>query len=480
MSRTRIGQVAIDANIALSSTYKITGSANATADGDLVPLSQVKSLIADKDFQESVLDKDLTTPPGSPATGARYWIGASPTGGWSGHGNTIGEYTGSAWLYTTPDEGTAFVVEDENLMYWWDGDSLNSFGEVVDHTALINKGTNTHAQIDTHIADTANPHATTKTHVGLGNVTDDAQLKRADADWGGFTAKAVAASTDRRLIESADDSYAKRIGTVIGDAPALAGMPDLVNPLREAAIVGLMPSFMNHSVFMLTPQGSATLSTIGWASSTVGTVSHPTLATTNYKTARRRFSITSAASGNSAASIVLGANTGVGTFVRGNAAGIGGFLFHCRFSMATDQATVANERMFVGLWSSTSAFATTTDPDAMTECIGVGFKTGQANLQLIRNDNTSTANFTDLGSSFPAFVSATTYVYELWLYCKPNDSHIYYVVNRLDSAASANGDLTTEIPQTTTMLCAHLGANNGGTAVACAIDGMRMTVVTGS
>lgn len=45
------------------------------------------------------------------------------------------------------------------------------------HTSLTDIGTNTHAQIDTHVANTSNPHSVTKTQVGLGNVTDNAQLK---------------------------------------------------------------------------------------------------------------------------------------------------------------------------------------------------------------------------------------------------------------------------------------------------------------
>lgn len=38
------------------------------------------------------------------------------------------------------------------------------------HTALTDIGTNTHAQIDTHVASTSNPHSVTATQVGLGNV----------------------------------------------------------------------------------------------------------------------------------------------------------------------------------------------------------------------------------------------------------------------------------------------------------------------
>ncbi len=42
--------------------------------------------------QLSVLDRDLTAPPGSPAEGARYIVAASPTGAWSGHAGDVAAF----------------------------------------------------------------------------------------------------------------------------------------------------------------------------------------------------------------------------------------------------------------------------------------------------------------------------------------------------------------------------------------------------
>lgn len=47
-----------------------------------------------------------------------------------------------------------------------------------EHSKLTEIGTNTHAQIDTHIASSANPHSTTKAQVGLGNVDNTADTAK--------------------------------------------------------------------------------------------------------------------------------------------------------------------------------------------------------------------------------------------------------------------------------------------------------------
>jgi len=54
--------------------------------------------------------------------------------------------------------------------------SLNQ--TLLDHTQLQNKGTNTHAQIDSHISSTFNPHGVTKSQVGLSNVDNTSDLNK--------------------------------------------------------------------------------------------------------------------------------------------------------------------------------------------------------------------------------------------------------------------------------------------------------------
>lgn len=62
-------------------------------------------------------DKDLATPPVSPAIGDTYIVAASPTGAWSGHATHIAIWNGSTWDFYTPIKGWRFYVDDELVYY---------------------------------------------------------------------------------------------------------------------------------------------------------------------------------------------------------------------------------------------------------------------------------------------------------------------------------------------------------------------------
>jgi len=85
----------------------------------------------------SVKDKDLTAPPGAPAEGDSYIVGAAATGLWDGHDDEIAEwhaYEGvdAAWCFIPIAEdgagnglnvGFRVYVVDETTDYEWNGTS---------------------------------------------------------------------------------------------------------------------------------------------------------------------------------------------------------------------------------------------------------------------------------------------------------------------------------------------------------------------
>lgn len=73
----------------------------------------------------------------------------------------------------SPTDGQVLTYDTTNQ---WQAETLAS--GVTDHTALSNIGTNTHSQIDTHIANTSNPHSVDASDVSLGNVDNTSDLSK--------------------------------------------------------------------------------------------------------------------------------------------------------------------------------------------------------------------------------------------------------------------------------------------------------------
>ncbi len=67
--------------------------------------------------QLMVLDKDLVTPPGSPAEGARYIVAVQPHRRLVGQAGRIAAYQDAAWAFHPPREGWLAWVADEDTLY---------------------------------------------------------------------------------------------------------------------------------------------------------------------------------------------------------------------------------------------------------------------------------------------------------------------------------------------------------------------------
>jgi hypothetical protein len=166
--------------------------------------------------QLSVLDRDLTAPPGSPADGDRYIVGTSSTGDWAGWDLNVALWTDGAWLRLPPRTGWRAWVEDEGLLLAYNGAGwVGTTPATQQNMALLGVGTT---------ADASNPFsaklnaalwtAKTVAEGGTGDLFYTMNKETAADDLGltlqtGFVTKALVGllGSDRfRLAVSADGS----------------------------------------------------------------------------------------------------------------------------------------------------------------------------------------------------------------------------------------------------------------------------------
>jgi hypothetical protein len=75
----------------------------------------------------SVLDRDLTAPPGSPSIGDAYIPAATASGDWAGHEDDVAVWwqgpseSSASWHFFTPADGHRAHVVDEDRIVIWDG-----------------------------------------------------------------------------------------------------------------------------------------------------------------------------------------------------------------------------------------------------------------------------------------------------------------------------------------------------------------------
>ena len=94
--------------------------------------------VLDTLVQLAVLDRDLTTPPGSPAEGQRWIVKAGATGAWASHVNAIAAWQDGVWQFATPRIGWLAYIVDESALVTWNGSAWVAAIEALTPTALNN------------------------------------------------------------------------------------------------------------------------------------------------------------------------------------------------------------------------------------------------------------------------------------------------------------------------------------------------------
>jgi hypothetical protein len=114
------------------------------------------------------------------------------------------------------DSTTVDVIYDDGLNKM----TLEVIQTALNHANFQNIGTNTHAQIDSHIASTANPHNVTKAQVGLGNVDNTSDVNKPVS-----TAQATAIA----VVQSDIDAHEARTDNPHSTTKAQVGLGNVDN-----------------------------------------------------------------------------------------------------------------------------------------------------------------------------------------------------------------------------------------------------------
>ncbi len=136
-----------------------------------------EALIAlDTLVQLGVIDKDLATPPMGPAEGDCYIVAGSATGAWTGWETRIARFIDGAWRSYIPVEGARAYVQDEEVLYVFDGAAWGSL-EVAGYLPLTGGTLSGNLGVGGATPDATNRLAVASPAILFNRESDDIQVK---------------------------------------------------------------------------------------------------------------------------------------------------------------------------------------------------------------------------------------------------------------------------------------------------------------
>lgn len=257
---------------------------------------------------------------------------------------------------------------------------------------------------------------------------------------------------------------------------AIINLPFATRPVLAAKSLGLgrasrlQTALGDYNGAAWLPIGgvSAAHTTLGSSPLTVtgGTATTRAVAATNILTRLRRLGHVSVAT---AGAIMTCTNTT--PFVTTGTGTLGGFFFEATF-VNSNAATVAGDRMWVGISNRTVAF-TNVEPNTLTNGVGLAKLSTSNNLHLTYGGSVAQTAI-DLGVNFPAAgLSTDAYRFIIYSPQSPADK-LFWFVERIGTAFVASGELTgvvgTAIPANNTLMGFRFFKTNNATALAVGLD----------
>lgn len=266
--------------------------------------------------------------------------------------------------------------------------------------------------------------------------------------WNSLPYKALRQIDEATVINMTDQSTPSTpTGSTLNFfAKSLSGRMALRVQGPSGLVTPLQPSFFQNNIIMINTNTTTSVTSIGDAVTSVGTLSHPTV-TEAYG---RMTNFASAAS--------AGATCGTGNanlnFVRGSVSGANGFFFNARlaFPDASYNETGAStgSRIFVGMTDQTMATSVGSNNPAGNRFgfsrLHVNASTTDTNWQITSRDG-ATEFRVDTGCQFDV-----QKVYDFYFFCAPQGSEISWRIDNVTDNTSFEGSVTSNLPLNTQIM----------------------------
>jgi hypothetical protein len=215
----------------------------------------------------------------------------------------------------------------------------------------------------------------------------------------------------------------------------------------------MQPALFGNNTCIWTPSTATAGFWQGTSGAGAGTFSTGLPTVTNFYTAMKR---TRYANVVTTLNQVLGQRNTENMFFRGSVAGQGGFFFFCRFGT---EVWTAGSKLFIGMATSSSVI--TGNPSALNNTVGFCIDALDTEISFLTRGTTFTKTAI---TGQPTL--ANNQGYDAYIFCKPNDSTIYFRLDDLNTGLTiVNSSTTLTLPTNTTLMSANALASNGANTV---------------
>jgi hypothetical protein len=160
--------------------------------------------------QVGLASLEAETPPASPADGEMHALGAAPTGDWATHAGELAYWTGTGWLFLSPQTGWQAWDITAGQMCIWDGSAWVRLAQTPDQVDQL--GIQTGADATNRLA--VQSPATLFTHDGAGHQlkinkssTGDTASLLFQSGWTGYAEMGLVGDNSFRLKVAGDGSW---------------------------------------------------------------------------------------------------------------------------------------------------------------------------------------------------------------------------------------------------------------------------------